>query len=239
MSAITPWTADEVETLRQLYPTGDWPAMLAAIPRRTRTGIHRMAVRLQIKGASRGQRQGAYLGSVRCVESLRARCVVDATDSNACWHLKSARGKPMPTDGKAHCIWLHNFGRMTATVAAWIVSRGHKPPPGRIVFRGCESYDCVNPKHLKCGNHAALGRHVAKMGTAKNQPQRIAANAVNAKRRRKLTDEQARWARTCGLSQTEVAQVLGVSDSCIGDIRRGLRYRESYAAASVFSWRPA
>lgn len=41
----------------------------------------------------------------------------------------------------------------------------------------------------------------------------------------KITEEQARWALTCGLSCVECGRVLGVSHQHVSDIRRKRRWR--------------
>ena len=53
---------------------------------------------------------------------------------------------------------------------------------------------------------------------------------MSNKRKRKLTNEQAVFARTSPLSAIKVAEQLGVSSSVIDNIRLGLTYKDAVPA---------
>jgi hypothetical protein len=174
--------------------------------------------------------QGSYLGSVRSVSTLRARCVVDGS----CWHLRTSRGRPMPTD-KRHMVWVHGRGPMTATRAAWLFSRGELPPQGHIVYRTCDSYDCVLPSHLRCGLKAEQGAMLSERGHFRGQWRRLIANKTNGQRLRKVTPEMVQWLHESQQSASAAAHGLGISPSRVVAIRAGHGLRDTVPGSSVFS----
>lgn len=183
-----------------------------------------------------GVKTGAYLGSVRCVQTLRERCVMG---EGGCWHLRSPYGKPyLASDHKTPVVRVYGQGDMSATKASWLVSHGALPPPGQIVYRVCGSHDCVNPAHLRCGTKADFGRFRAKSGIAKLtiSARSLCVLGQTRLRQRKLTYEQAREIRASNESSHKLAPLFGVSASTIVAIRSGRRYRDVTAGASVFAW---
>lgn len=56
--------------------------------------------------------------------------------------------------------------------------------------------------------------------------QPLQAKFANSRRNRKLTDDQVRWARTCGLKGTEIAKRLGMSPAYMRSIIRGQNYSD-------------
>jgi hypothetical protein len=52
MGAIIPWTQDELDTLRSVYPKGGILAAMDALPNRSKQGIYKVCNRLDIR--SRG-----------------------------------------------------------------------------------------------------------------------------------------------------------------------------------------
>lgn len=175
---------------------------------------------------------GAYLGAVRCLETLRQRCVVD-DDARGCWHLRSPRGRPLPTTrGARHTVFVHGLGPITCTRAAWLFSTGEMPPDGHIVWRKCDSYDCVNPAHLRCSTRGDWGRKMGKLGRWRGQWARIQANRSTAAKRRALTPEQEQLVMNSPLSSAELARQLGVNPARVADLRRGARRLRSVAACS-------
>jgi hypothetical protein len=177
-------------------------------------------------------KHGAYLGSVRCIDSLRDSCVIGL---GGCWHLRSPRGKPMTIAAACHQVWVHGIGKISATKAAWLLKHGKSPAAGLIVFRACESYDCVNPSHLRCGTRQECGEHLTATGRLKGKSRSLAANRQGARSRRKLTDEQASLIRSSDESARVMAARFGLSMTTINDIRRGRRYRDLVSGASVFA----
>ena len=101
---------------------------------------------------------GTYLGSIRCLETLRERCVMDKDGD--CWHLRTARGRPLQK-GLIQRIFVHGHGHCTATRGAWVLAGRPLPTQkNMVIFRTCEQYDCVNPEHLKAGSRRTLTRQM-------------------------------------------------------------------------------
>lgn len=157
---------------------------------------------------------GSHLGAVNSVETLRLRCYCPEHDD--CWHLRSPRGKPM-VKGDRHVISVHGQGKMTIGRAVWFLLKGEKPKSDRMVYRTCESYDCANPEHFKCGLRKAALRYTAKRGytSAKLVP------LIEATRRRTIaTADVRRWISESTLATKEVAAQLGLSRGRVNAIRR-------------------
>lgn len=175
-----------------------------------------------------GIKTGAYLGGIRTIEDLRLRCVCTPLDD--CWRLRTARGRPMPKDMR-HSINVHGVGGMTATRAAWMLA-GKKLRNGMAIFRVCESYDCVNPKHLKQGSRGDVARHNATQGRFGSKEQ-LAPLAASRARRTKATSAHIRLIVESGLPSRDLASQVPLSRGRINAIRRE---RAGMPANSVFSW---
>ena len=174
---------------------------------------------------------GAYLGSIRTVEDLRQRCVMDK-DSD-CWHLRTARGRPMPSAHR-HSIWIFGLGHFTATRGAWLLAHGSLPQQGkgRVVFRTCDSYDCVNPAHLQCGQRKTLIRHRISLGAFDTPARKAALESFKASRPQPtvVTPELKVWLLESTQSGVDAAHALGVTQGRANCIRAEARKRP----ASVF-----
>lgn len=176
---------------------------------------------------------GAYLGGIRTLQQVRGRCIVD---DSGCWHLRSARGAPMPR-GKVHRIWLHGLGSTSATRAVWLLAHpGKGVPSGHLVVRTCASYDCVAPAHLRPMSSGAHKRMQHRAGRWLVGARRAAWERLLAARR-KLAPEQVAEVLRSPLSATQLARQFGVSTETVAAVRRGDSYRHA-AAPSVWSWRP-
>lgn len=174
---------------------------------------------------------GTYCGGLRNLESLRERCVIS---EDGCWHLRLADGRPLPT-GLRQAVWVHGFGACTSTRASWFFKTGKWPAPGWIVFRTCESYDCVNPKHLKAGAKSEQGRLISDRGHERGKLVRIKANMKSGRTRAKLTIELAQWARESGQPAKDIAHAFGISRSRAIAVKAGLCWRESLPGSSAFN----
>jgi hypothetical protein len=233
----TMWPRSELDLLARLYPgEGGSAAVRQLLPHRTTNAIRQQARRLGLlSGAKQGQPEGSYLGAVRCVQTLRERCVMD--DETGCWHLRSPSGRPMPTDGYVHQLYLHGTGKISATRAAMILA-GKPAGKGQMVWRGCKSYDCVRPEHLRVGTRAQWGKHLQATGVFRT-PEAQASRTRQKAHLRKLSAEQVQIVRSSELSAIKLAAELGVSKTTVNAIRAGTLYRDLVRGASVFSWRPA
>ena len=175
---------------------------------------------------------GANIGGIMSLACMHGRCFVDA--DTQCWHFRTARGRPMPKDA-VHRVWLFGGCVTTVTRAAWTFHSGKPIPPGKVVSRVCESYDCANPAHLRCWGKADEGAHLSRVGRFKGSVKRVAANTINARPLAKLTPELAQWARESSQSLKAAAHGLGVASSVVGNIRRGQSWRPGAPSASAFS----
>lgn len=177
---------------------------------------------------------GTHLDGIASVEDLRQRSVVD--EESGCWHLRTARGKPLPR-GDRHVIWVHGIGHITATRAAWLLSRpGKTLRNGWICFRNCDSYDCVAPSHISSGNRGTWFRHIKASGKART-PAKLAAVAALPKSTQKLTPELRQWLIESQQSGVDAAHALGITQSRANCIRAEHRKAQATRpAASVFDF---
>lgn len=178
--------------------------------------------------------KGTRLDGIASIEDLRQRCVID--EDSGCWHLRTARGKVLPS-GDRHVIWVHGVGHITATRAAWLLSRpGKTLRNGWICFRTCESYDCVAPIHIAASNKKNWGLHMAASGKSRT-PAKLAAVAALPKSTQKLTPELRQWLLESTQSGVEVAHALGITQGRANCIRAEHRKAEAKRpAASVFDF---
>jgi len=182
-------------------------------------------------------KEGAYLGGVRSVEDLRARCRVD--EDSECWHwtLSTFEGVPRvhywAPDGKKR----HDKGRRAAVTLA----TGKLPPAHHIAFAKaeCKSIDCVNPDHCRTATKVEWGRHLTKIGAVKNLASKAAGSRKGwEKRGRKITPEMVREILHSEESNRTLGKKFGLSNYAIWSVRHRLSHRETMQNASVFSWRP-
>lgn len=189
--------------------------------------------------AKAGVKQGAYLGSVRCLESLRERCVVD--DITGCWHLRSARGRDLSKRGGRYQplkVHVHGRGGLPARRVAWEFTHDRAPGPDDIVSNVCTSSDCISPKHLRLFTLLEFGLHLRKTGAAKTARKQAAiAKMSRARSNTRLTEELAQWVRESDQKQHDVAHALGCSQQRVSDIRSGKSWkRPAFVGSSVFAW---
>lgn len=169
---------------------------------------------------------GDYLGSVRDLETLRERCVVD---KHGCWHLRTARGRLMPQD-KRHQIHVYGHaGRLSATRAAWMLAGHPAPGQGEIVVRTCGSYDCVTPDHLTVRTRAEHMRITQeRLGPIWHSLHRIAITRAMQQKHpsRKLTPEIARAIRMSDEACSVLAERYGIAKSRAIAIKAGFAWRD-------------
>lgn len=176
---------------------------------------------------------GTYLGSVRNLEDLRCRCVMD--QDTQCWHLKTARGRAMPRGRESFPVNVYQRGKIPATRVAWEFGRGKAPAAGSVVWRACKSYDCVNPKHLRNGSRQDFVAWQTKKGVQRSILHRLKTQAiVRARPNVKLTEELAQWVRESPQSAANAAHALAVPKSKVIAIRAGKAWRPMLLGASAF-----
>ena len=175
---------------------------------------------------------GTKLDGLDSVEAMRLRCVCDR--HTGCWHLRTARGKPIPRGGR-QIVFIHGGGTATSTRAMWAFHTGKPAPEDKIVARKCDSHDCVNPEHLTLTTRQALVKRQVKRGDF-STPQHIHNAQRAAEARRVLTSELRVWILESTQSGKAVAAALGVSQSRVNLLRQEARKRLPVAASSVFAY---
>lgn len=175
------------------------------------------------------RKDGAYLGSVCDIETLRGRCVVDK--HTECWHFRSPRGRPMTKD-RAQTVWVFGRGKMTVTRAAWLLRTKRLPSKGQVVHRTCESFDCANPWHMTCGTVQQAIQSGFRRGFF-NTESRAAATRVFCQAQRKLTEEMLAWMLESPQTGADIAHAFDVSASRVRFLRR--RFQLLQQLSSPFS----
>lgn len=169
------------------------------------------------------------------------RCWIDPFDAGhdrpagPCWHVRTAAGKPFAR-GVADKLWVSALHRaLQGPRVAWLLGRPDEPlRPGRIVYRGCGTHDCVHPGHMRQGSPRQASIAAKRRGCANTPAKRAHLEALAASRRHIGAELQA-WVYESGQTDAELGRVLGIDRKAIGRARR----RESdararLAAASVF-----
>lgn len=153
---------------------------------------------------------GTYLGGIRHLHDLRDRCYVDPA---GCWHLRTARGRPMPK-GSRHVIWVYEKGCVSVPKAAMELA-GRSVPNGHVAYRTCTSYDCANPEHMSTRTRSDHSRTV---GAGHIATKTVANRVAGAKRSKVSPQGRARLA----YSQerlVDLAREFGISVSWASAIR--------------------
>ena len=128
--------------------------------------------------------------------------------------------KFLSTSGKRKIIQLRQF------VMEEVLK---KPSPGKNKYRTittCGNVKCLNPAHLKWASASEVAKETVKRTGYTSNPLRNLKISNSKRSIRKLTDEQAQYARLSPLSAKEVSAELGVSDNVIRNIRIQRTYKE-------------
>ena len=111
----------------------------------------------------------------------------------------------------------HGYGKMSVlrkTVQAhrfsWEFFNGEKIPAGMVVMHLCNNKGCVNPDHLQLGTLKDNSLHSVVTGQS-----RVAF----------LKESDVRLIRSSSLTSKELAEIFGVSFSCIDDVRKEKTWR--------------
>lgn len=170
--------------------------------------------------------EGTYLGGVRSIADVRERCAMDP--DGGCWHLRTGHGKPLRRD-RAHKIWIHGRGCVSAPRAVWELAHERPMPKGRRAVRMCESYDCANPEHIRALRHSDAQRHIIG-GWHDMTPGRRAQLVRMQRARRRFTPEQVAEIRLSTVSAAALARKLGCAPEQVRDVRNGKTYRDPVAS---------
>lgn len=169
---------------------------------------------------------GTYLGGIRTLADLRARCKVD--ECTGCWHLRTALGKPYPT-GKRQAVHVYGKGSMPVLRVAYELSRGEPIPADRVVFRKCTSYDCIAPLHILRGTRQMMLQYQAKRGSHCTEA-KIEANRRAGLARSRLSLELRQWIAESPQSSKELGDLLEIANTHISKLRQNMRAGQGVAA---------
>ncbi len=171
--------------------------------------------------------QGTYVCGVRTLEDLRARCVIREGDD--CWHLRTARGKPMPT---GQTLRVFAYGNPTSVAARPLAIRlsGRRLPNGWCAVAKFDSYDCINPDHLACHPRGDAVRISAARGEHSTARKTIAYRLQGAKRSR-ITPELWGWVYESSQSSKAIGHALDIADNHIA-LKRA-KHRQAHMVMGV------
>jgi hypothetical protein len=138
-----------------------------------------------------------------------------------------ARSQPDPNSG----CWLWDgdctdsgYGRLTvarkewrAHRASWAVANASNPGLGFVMHK-CDTPACVNPDHLKLGDHKANMRDMEAKG-------RKASTAGDAHGKAVLTEEVVRHIRGTAESHASIARRYGLSPQAVSNARNGKTWK--------------
>ncbi len=184
---------------------------------------------------------GTWLGGIVTLADLRSRCDIDA--DTGCWRWRGAaqlRAGYMGSTRREPRIRIHGTNLTTSIPrVAWMLAG--KMAPGGIwtAWRVCDCDLCCNPEHLSAGSKADWGRWIAATGRWAGKPDRQARARRAGRSRSAVTRELAQWIQDSSQTGVELAAVLGISAATISRVRRGQRWSDTVAAASVFSFAAA
>jgi hypothetical protein len=166
---------------------------------------------------------GTYLGGIRSLDDLRARCRVDRC--TGCWHLLRPDGSPVPAvAGGRHMVHVHGRGVMTSLRAAYELANGEPVPADRVVFRSaeCRSNDCVSPLHIRRGTRRMAIQAQKDRGLQATQA-KAEANRRAGLARSRLSAELREWIAESPQSGVELGAILEVAHTHISALRARMK----------------
>lgn len=131
--------------------------------------------------------------------------LVEKTDS--CWIFHGSKDK----DGYGQITV--NYTNMRAHRYSYLKFIG-EIPNGKILLHSCDTPSCVNPNHLRIGNHKENAEDRVKRG--RNRDQRGIKNNMS-----KLTDEQIISIYKDSRRQKDIASDYGICQQHVSDIKTG------------------
>lgn len=163
-------------------------------------------------------KRGTVLGSISTLAELRSRCRVDS-GGPGCWHILTKRGEPF--GGQQPRLWLHGVGSVSAIRLAYCLAFGDVGAD-RVVYRVCDSRDCVNPQHIRRGTRAMKLRHQSASGN-QTSGRKTRANRLSGLARSRISAEMRRWIVESGQTGVELALVFDVAHTHISALRARAR----------------
>lgn len=160
---------------------------------------------------------GTNLGGIRTLDDIYGRCVIDK--DTGCWHLRTARGRPMPA-GKTLRLWSFDHGyAMSARRLTFILANPQRKLPAKwVVFDSCECHDCVNPEHLKAAPKLQHFARLAREGRC-TSARKSAANRIAGAKRSRVSPDVWRWVMESHQSNQDIAHALGVAHTHVSQKR--------------------
>lgn len=168
------------------------------------------------------------------MKTVRDRCEINGLDEGGCWLwlncCKGAKNAPQA------CV----EGKPGTLVARWVMQHLGHDIAGKAVVHTCGEQRCLNPAHLKLATKSQVLAAAYKTG------QRSGDAEYFSRRRRfedagmaKLGMSGARLLRqrlATGETIAALSRETGLWPSTISAVKHGRSWRETSAAASVFSW---
>ena len=138
---------------------------------------------------------------------------------DGCWQWKAGRNK------SGYGTTSKNRKSVLAHRVAWELTNG-PIPPGLCVLHRCDNRLCCNPSHLRLGTNADNVADRSRKGRGRAPDQCLHGEDVPTS---KLTAVQvleirARWS-SGGVTQEALGDAYGVSQTAIGKIVRGVRWK--------------
>ena len=151
------------------------------------------------------------------LERLMARTVMDP--NSGCWlwfgaHVPKGYGR-LKGEGTRKTVYAHRL--------SYELHVGHIPD-GLRVCHSCDTPACVNPAHLWLGTDA---------DNANDMKEKQRQSRGEARYNAKLTEAQARFILASPAKGQVLADMFGVSRSCIRQVRKGLRWQSLHDKRSL------
>lgn len=178
---------------------------------------------------------GTYLGGIRTLEDLRARCVID--DDTGCWNWTMA----LAAGGQPHVHYLCPVSGRKRTgkgrrVALLLAGVDIKPTDVAFARACCTSDTCCNPDHARSGTKKQWGHALSLSGKVKGLPAKCAgARRAWDTRGRRITPEMAAEIRAGAAPVRELAARYGLSQYAVWSCRTNRTHRPGMAGSSVFN----
>ncbi len=180
---------------------------------------------------------GTYLGGIRTLDDLRARCVVD--DITGCWLWSMA----LAEGGQPHVHYLcpdtgrklTGKGRRVALLLA-----GVQVKPTEVAFARavCAEPTCCNPEHARAVTKKQWGHALSLSGKVKNLPSKCAAaRRAWDTRGRRITPAMAAEIRGSAAPVRELAARFAVSEFAVWSCRARRTHLQGMPGSSVFHLR--
>lgn len=168
--------------------------------------------------------RGRRLDGICTPQDIRARCVIDPSDPDACWVFRTPAGSTQTAR-----VWLYG-GRVTTAARAMIELTHDWPlPPELIAHHRCGNVRCVRPEHLSVRTRAQSIKAHQRAGRYQVPSKRRAARAV-ASQRRRITPEALRTLLTSPEPATVLAARLGIT------VRMAREYRKRARQTALRGW---